>query len=87
MESLILAQDERQRQAQYMQVERCSNTQWRTGAQHVCNLPYIGGQPFEREINTAQHIFMASQECQRFIDIRWACVQLVSWRGNGSPRR
>ena len=31
-ESLILAQNERWRQASYMQVERSSNGEWRTGA-------------------------------------------------------
>ena len=39
MESLILAQNERWRHGLGMQVERCSNTQWRKGEEHVKNLP------------------------------------------------
>jgi hypothetical protein len=47
MESLILAQDERWRRASYMQVERearaCPGGKWRTGEEHVRNLPWRPG--------------------------------------------
>ena len=39
MESLILAQNERWRHGLGMQVERCSNAQWRKGEERVSNLP------------------------------------------------
>ena len=38
-ESLILAQNERWRHGLGMQVERCSNAQWRKGEERVSNLP------------------------------------------------
>eukprot|EP00825_Cyclidium_porcatum_P036658 TRINITY_DN391_c0_g1_i2.p3 TRINITY_DN391_c0_g1~~TRINITY_DN391_c0_g1_i2.p3 ORF type:complete len:112 (+),score=16.90 TRINITY_DN391_c0_g1_i2:83-418(+) len=77
--SLILAQDERQRQAQHMQVEgqhkvAISGGDRRTGEQHVCNLPVSGEQPGEIRTNTAQNCETAWFYNQTFMAYRWACV-------------
>eukprot|EP01026_Neomeris_dumetosa_P026329 TRINITY_DN2151_c0_g2_i6.p3 TRINITY_DN2151_c0_g2~~TRINITY_DN2151_c0_g2_i6.p3 ORF type:complete len:141 (-),score=4.98 TRINITY_DN2151_c0_g2_i6:153-575(-) len=81
-ESLILAQDERWRRAQHMQVERearfRSSGEWRTGEQHVTDLPQRAGQQLETIANTAQaHAFQKGVRKTPVLQDEVASHQLV----------
>ena len=59
----------------------------RMGEERVGNLPFTGGYQLETAVNTAYAHSAAWHREENSGGERWTRVGLVSWRGNGPPRR